>query len=328
MAGACGRCHGALDPEDLRCALCGLAVPSVERAAAAIDEARAEIARCVTCGAATAFDPGVQGLACAFCGSVTRAERIEDPMEQAGQALAFTVDPERARAVLRAWLSGRGFFAPADLASLATIDHLRPLWWPAWIFSALADVWWTADSDHGAQRSAWAPHGGRAALRFDHVLVPASRGLSYEECASLAPGYDLSRAAAPAEVLAAAPTGSAVERFDVQRSAARRRILDALTSLAGSQVESRFVPGSSVRNVRVSVLLQSLTTHRFALPAYVLAYRYGGKQYRAVVHGQDERVVLGESPTSLWRVLLVIAGALVALAVIAAILSVAGGEAR
>ena len=126
-------------------------------------------------------------------------------------------------------------------------------------------------------------------------------------------------------MLAAAPPGAILERFDVQRSAARRRILDALTSQAGAQVGARFVPGSRVRNVRVSMLLQSLTTHRFALPAYVLAYRYNGRLYRAVVHGQDARVVLGDSPTSIWRVLGVVAAVLVALAIIVVILSLAGG---
>jgi hypothetical protein len=318
----CARCQGALDPEDLRCALCGLAVPVVAGAARALDAVRAEIVRCVNCGAAMAYDARAQAPACAFCGSVTRAERVDDPMEQAGHALAFTVDPARAKQVLRAWLSGRGFFAPADLATSATVDQLRPLWWPAWIFSALADIWWTADSDHDARRSAWAPHAGRASLRCDHLLVSASRGLTVEECARLAPGYDLQRAAPAEAVLAAAPAHSTVERFDVQRSAARRRILDALTSLAGAEVSSRFVPGRRARNVRVSLLLQSLTTHRYALPAYVLAYRYGGRLYRAVVHGQDERVVLGESPTSVWRVLGVVAAVLAALALVALIASV------
>lgn len=322
---ACGRCQGALDPEDLRCALCGFAVPSTAGPVRVSQTARAEIVRCVTCGAAMAYDARVQAPACAFCGSVTRTERVDDPMEQAGHALAFTVDPARAREVLRAWLSGRGFFAPSDLASGSTVDQLRPLWWPAWIFSALADVWWTADSDHDARRSAWAPHTGRTSLHFEHLLVSASRGLSYEECARLAPGYDLRLAADAGSVLAAVPPGGTVERFDVQRSAARRRILDALTSMAGSQVGSRFVPGSRVRNVRVSLLLQSLTTRRFALPAYVLAYRYRGKLYRAVVHGQDERVVLGASPTSVWRVLGVAAAVLAAVAVVLLIVSLASG---
>lgn len=80
-----------------------------------------------------------------------------------------------------------------------------------------------------------------------------------------------------------------------------------------------------VRNVRVSLLLQSLTTRRFALPAYVLAYRYRGRLYRAVVHGQDERVVLGESPTSVWRVLGVVAAALAAIAIVVLIVSLASG---
>jgi len=325
MAVACGRCQGALDPEDLRCALCGLAVPEVEGSTGAPDVARAEIVRCVNCGAAMAYDARVQAPACAFCGSVTRSERVDDPMEQASHALAFTVGPERAREVLRAWLSGRGIFAPADLATNATVDHLRPLWWPAWIFSALADVWWTADSDHGAHRSAWAPQNGRAAMRFEHLLVSASRGLSYEECARLAPGYDLQRAAPAEGLLSPTPPGGVVERFDVQRSAARRRILDALTAMAGAEVGSRYVPGSRVRNVRVSLLLQSLSTRRFALPAYVLAYRYEGRLYRAVVHGQNERVVLGESPTSVWRVLGVVAAVLLAVVLIAWIVSLASG---
>lgn len=80
-----------------------------------------------------------------------------------------------------------------------------------------------------------------------------------------------------------------------------------------------------MRNVRVSLLLQSLTTRRFALPAYVLAYRYEGRLYRAVVHGQDERMVLGESPTSVWRVLGVVAAVLLAVVLIAWILSLASG---
>ena len=50
------------------------------------------------------------------------------------------------------------------------------------------------------------------------------------------------------------------------------------------------VPGSRVRNLHVAVVLSSLETKRYALPAYVLAYQYRGKVYRVVVHGQDAGV--------------------------------------
>jgi hypothetical protein len=305
----------------LRCAICGQAAPGLVKAA---QQALARILRCERCGAAVAYSAEAHGARCAFCASVMRIEEPVDPVESAEWLLPFIVDEAAARAALRGWLGTLGFFRPSDLARGASVDAFRPLHWAAWIFDAHALVSFTADSDAGAGRSAWAPHSGQVPMQFASVLVPASRGLSHAECRRLAPQFRL-ETAARADGAAGTAAAVTLERFDVQRSAARGIIADAIQATAAARVvQERRVLGTHFRNVRVAVLLEALTTRRVCLPTYVLAYRYGGKPYRAIVHGQDARVVFGDAPYSVAKILLVVFGAVFLVAgIIAAVVVLA-----
>jgi hypothetical protein len=299
----CERCASPLEEGDLRCAVCALAVRHL---APVIEVARASILRCTWCGAATAFDPAHQAPACAFCRSVMAVEQPVDPVEEARAIVPFTVERSRAHAALQTWLDGRGWFAPRTLRDEAVLETITPIAWAAWIVDARAQVAWTADSDHGAGRSAWAPHAGVTHLAFDRIVVPASRGLDEDECEQLAPFYDLD-AAIP-------PDGSAtIESFDLQRSSARARVQAAIEERARTAVEPE-IPGRRYRNVRVACLIEELTTERVALPAWVLAYRFRGRLYRALVHGQRAEIVVGRSPLD-WRKL----GALAAVVAVIAL---------
>jgi hypothetical protein len=130
------------------------------------------------------------------------------------------------------------------------------------------------------------------------------------ECEKLVPRYQL----APTLSTPEGPEGAQVERFDVTRSGARKKILSGVEAEALKRVREGEVPGSTTRNVHVAVVLSSLHTTRYALPAYVLAYRYGRKSYRVVVHGQDASHVLGEAPVSIWKVLLTVGAVLLFIA--------------
>jgi hypothetical protein len=312
--GACARCQSPLEAGDLRCAICSLPIAAHASAAA---KAIIEVLRCDGCGAAVEYDVRAASPKCAFCGSVAHVERSEDPPERAELVVPFRVDVDTARAALRAWLGTRGFFRPSDLASSATIDQLRPLLFVAWVFDCEGLVSWAADSDHGAGRSAWAPHAGQTSMTAERVLVSASRGLTAEEVEILSRHYDLGTAAPAGD----APPEVTAERFDVQRSAARSTIAGAIRSVAAREA-ARFIPGSRYRNLKVDVLLRRLVTRRCAFPAYVLAYRYRGDLYRAVVHGQDARVVHGKSPLSIAKIALVVGGALLAIALVLAFIAV------
>lgn len=305
----CGRCGSPLEPEDLRCAVCFLPVPA---GAAAVERVVARILRCDGCGAALTYDVDAKAPKCAFCGSVAHLEESEDPIDGADAYLPFRVDPETARAALKRWLGSLGWFRPRDLASEATVAELTPLWWVGWTFDVEALVSWTADSNAGARRSAWAPHSGQVPLTVRQALVSASRGLTDDEVQKLAGHFDLGSAASEPHPMA----GAAIERFDVPRSSARR-IIDRAVLEEARHHAKQFVPGSRLRKLAAAVLPRRLHTRRYAFPSYVLAYRYRGDLYRAIVHGQDPACVFGKAPWSVAKILLVVLGSAAALALLA-----------
>jgi hypothetical protein len=310
---SCSRCACHLEPEDLRCPVCALAAPG---SASSSTRARAELLRCDTCGAAVKYVVEAQAPRCAFCGSITHVERPEDPVEEADWYVPFGVDPHSAQAALRNWLGSLGFFRPPDLASEASVQSLRPLWWVAWLCDASVLVSWSADSNAGARRSEWAPHAGQHTARFQALLVSASRGLTSEECDALAPKFDI-RSAVPQPY---GPPGASIERFDVQRSAARQQVAAAIDRTVEHQLRNGIIPGNRFRNLQVASNLRSLVTRRFALPAYVLAYHYNGKLYRAVIHAQNIQCVTGSAPYSLARIALVTAAVIMTLILLGLIL--------
>ncbi|MBZ0116914.1 MAG: zinc ribbon domain-containing protein [Sandaracinaceae bacterium] len=311
----CARCASPLEAGDLRCTICSLPTP-IHGAHDA--QAIAEVLRCRGCGAAIEYDVRVQAPRCAFCGSVVALERSEDPIEQAELFLPFRVDPATAQAALQHWLSTRGFFRPSDLSSQSTLQMMMPIWWVGWTFDADALVSWTADSDYGHGRSQWAPHAGQSPLSLRAVLVSASRGLSAKETHVLAPRFDLTTAQGAPHAM----PGAVIERFDVQRSAARQIVSDAVKGASAAHARS-WIPGARFRKLNVAVLLRRLTTRRFAFPSYVLAYRYADKLYRVVLHGQDPRCIVGDSPLSIWKILLVVLAALGLVGVLAGIVVLA-----
>lgn len=300
--GACGRCACPIEAGDLRCAICGQTTPAQHHGHQQVE---VRVLRCDGCGAAVKYDVEAQAPRCAFCASVMHVEGVTDPMEQTEWYLTFGLAPDTARAALRRWLGGLGWFRPSDLKSEAAVESLQPLWWVGWVFDAQALVSWTADSNAGSGRAAWAPHAGQFHMSFDNILVSASRGLTDDETRGLTQSYDLGRGAPEPH----GPEPATVEQFDVQRSSARERIIEAATGVAQTQVVGGQVPGSKHRNVHLSLLLEGLRTRRCAFPAYVMAYRYRGELFRAVVSGHDEQYVLGKAPYSMAKILAVVGGA-------------------
>lgn len=313
----CSRCSSPLEVEDLRCAVCALPTPKLaadERPA----ESVAQILRCNGCGAGVQYSAEAGAPRCDFCGSVMELETPDDPVEQAERYLDFTVTDAQARAALKQWLGRKSFFRPKDLQARAAVDGLKPLWWAGWMFDASASVCWAADSNAGSRRSAWAPHSGQFAMEAENVVVPASVGLSAAECRALVRQYDLRRSSDAPQ----GHPGATVEQFTLQRSAARKVISEALEGVARSRAVPH-IPGNKTRKLHVSVLPSRLTTRHVAFPAFVLAYRYRDQLYRAVVHGQDPSCVLGKAPRSWAKIMLVVAGVLALLMLIAVLISAA-----
>jgi hypothetical protein len=312
--GNCQRCNSLVEKGDLRCAVCAFVLPVAKQAR---QEVVTQIMRCEECGAAVSYDPNAQAPRCAFCDSTMHIEAIEDPMEQTELFLPFQVGPDQAKGTVREWLGSLGFFRPSDLKSEARIDTVKPLYWVGWLFRADALISWTADSNAGAGRAAWAPHAGQQPMVFENVVVSASRGLKEKEVAFLTDSYNL-MTAGPQPY---GPPGHVIEQFDVQRSEARAKISAAIENTAKGRVQAGNIPGSRFRKVQVSPLLKGLTTSRFAFPAYVMAYHYGGKPYRAVVSAHDATRITGTAPLSWLKIIGLILGIAAIIAIIVAIVT-------
>jgi len=311
----CDRCDSPLEVEDLRCPICNRAAPL--SAPRDVPEAAVEVMRCGGCGAAVTYSVRELAPSCAFCGSVTLIEVPEDPLEQTEFFLPLTLNRDDAVAAYKRWLSGLGWFRPANLGSASSLESLTPLWWVGWVFTADATVTWAADSNFGARRADWAPHAGQVELDCDDIVVPASRGLSAEETDHLRDSYDLNSAGGEP---VSGGGATIVEQFDVPRSTARQRVASRLNRLARTRLEGGHIPGSRFRNVHTSILLRRLVTRRFAFPSYVLAYRYRGTLYRIVISGQDPARILGKAPYAVAKIVLTVCLGLVGVAAVVAAL--------
>jgi hypothetical protein len=320
QATACRRCESPLAANDLRCAICGL--PAIAADESSGEETVAKVLRCHGCGAAVAYRAEAQAPRCDFCSEVMELETPEDPVDQAEAFVRFRVTPEQARAALAGWLGSRGFFRPADLRAEARIGELRPLWWAGWMFDADVLMSWAADSDAGSRRSRWAPHAGQARVAMRRVVVPASQGLREDECAALVPHYDVSDVTPEPEQ---AFHDATVEQFVLQRSSARKLLGRALRGVAAEHAVAQ-LPGSTHRNLRVEVLPTRLDTRHLAFPAHVLAYRYRDRVYRAIVHGQDPKCVIGAAPWAVGRIVAVVLGALGLVALVVVLVVLLGGR--
>jgi len=305
----CGRCESPVETDDLRCPVCRHATPAVARPDGA--EPSVEILRCDGCGAAVSYDVRARAPKCAFCGSKTRIEVPEDPIEQTEFFLPFTIGRATAESAYRRWLGGLGWFRPRDLVAASSLESVKPLWWVGWVFDSNATVSWTADSNAGTRRAEWAPHAGETGIEYRNVVVSASRGLTFEETDHLVSSYDIDSACREPE---GGGDTAVIERFDVQRSSARQQVMAMIERVAEHRLKEGHIPGSRFRNLHVSVLLRRLVRRRFAFPSYVLAYRYKGKLYRIVLSGQDDARILGTAPYSTARILLAVFGGLLAVA--------------
>ena len=313
----CNRCRSSIEHGDMRCPVCYLAVPSVDRPELAT---RVQVLRCNSCGASMEYRTAAQAPQCAFCGGIRKLEELFDHEEQIEKTLPFTVDRAQALEIYKQWISRQGFFAPFNLASASRMESLRALRWVGWVVDANVFATWTADSNAGADKAKWAPHSGELQSQFSGLIIPATRGLSANECARLIPTYAIKSATAPSE------DGNEqveLERFEMPRSFARARIIGVLERLIDARIQSGEIPGSRFRNLHSSVHLRGLATRRLAFPAYVIAYRYRGELYRTVISGQDPSCVIGEAPRSIAKVLLLIALAIFGVAVFVGLLSMA-----
>lgn len=306
----CAICGALVDEEDLFCANCGTEAPNhAEKQSADVTGTSTYNFQCSGCGASMSYDASARTLRCPFCGSEKLEEQRDAKALTAQRIVPFTITHEQAVAVMRREL-GSSFWRPGDLAQAATVTTMAAVYVPYWVFTARTFTYWTADTSQtppGA-RSDWYPLSGDHRNSYSGLLIGASSALTPGESAALCP-FDLGTGLPPGEM---DTENMIVEQFRVQRKYARPLAHQGIEELE-RQTCVRYVPGR-VRNLKVNVRIEGLSSEPILVPVWIMAYRYRDQLFRFLVNGQTGKAT-GQAPISRTKIVGVIA--IVVLAIVA-----------
>lgn len=300
---------------------------------------------CGNCGAGLAFD-GVRTETCPFCACPNFVERPP----AAGQpdprfVVAFVGDKAAARRAIERWLGSRSWFADAAIKR-ATIEDLRGIYVPAYVYSAVAHTSYTAqigeqytetetyttkESDDPIRKWPGLPRPPatrtktetRTVTRTEYralagthvgyvtdVMVSASTGLGHAELARIEP-FDLRqmRRFQPALV-----SGWIAEEFSRTPGECQRASREEALDQIGVKLR-RFMPGDSYSDLTWRSQVEWESMEPVLVPAWVLAVRYRPNKpaLRVVINGQTGKIG-GRAPLAWWKIVL-------ALAVVAAVVA-------
>ncbi|MBS1124748.1 MAG: yniI [Deltaproteobacteria bacterium] len=289
---------------------------------------------CGQCGAGLAFER-VRTETCPYCASPNFVERPPaanqpDPMF----AVTFTGDAAVAKRNLDRWLGSRSLLADSAIEH-ATIEDLRGVYLPAYLYSAVARTEYTAqigehytetetyetkDKDGNKQtktrtvtRSEYRPLAGRHVGYVTDVIVSASAGISNAELTRIEP-FELCwlRRFSPALI-----SGWITEEFSRPADECRRSSRSDAIEEIGMRLR-KFMPGNSFSDLVWRSAIEWESLDPILVPIWVFAVRYRADKpaLRVVINGQTGKVS-GKAPLSWWKVTLAI---VLAIAVIAAVI--------
>jgi hypothetical protein len=288
---------------------------------------------CGNCGAALCFET-TRTATCPYCACPSFVERPAAPdRPDPAFVVTFQTDAARAKDHLAGFLRARRWFADSAVAR-ATVDELRGVYLPAYLYSAAASTHYTATiGEHYTETETYETTDAqgkkktetRTVTRTEHyplsgshvgyvtdVVVSASAGVANAELARVEP-FDLGQLRRYAPPLV---SGWIAEEFSRDVASCTRESRGEAVETIGQQLR-RFMPGDNYGDLeyRTSVTWESLEPILVPVWVFALRYREGKPPLRVVINGQTGKAT-GHVPLSAWKVAI---AAVVVAAVIAAI---------
>ncbi len=278
---------------------------------------------CQSCGAQLVVADTLRTTVCPYCAApsvVQRPPTAERPPPTF--ALGFTQTPQKAQEVARENILRRSFWAPSSVRN-ASVEELRGIYVPAWLYSALAESDFSASigenytvtetyttTENGktvtktrqVTKTEWRSLTGRHAEYIPDVLVTASSGLPNEELERVEP-FDLRALRRYDDALVA---GWISEEPSLPQQQCLEQARGEVTALLRKRLAS-FMPGDSHQNLQYSTQFHQESLVVCLLPVWVMALRHDPKSppLRFLVNGQTGKVY-GRIPVSWVKVLLAV----------------------
>jgi hypothetical protein len=260
---------------------------------------------------------------CPYCAAPSVVERPPAPERPLPTfALGFVQTPDKARELARRNLLRRSFWAPSSVRN-ASVEELRGIYVPAWLYSALAESQFSAQigenytvtetyttTENGrtvtktrqVTKTEWRPLQGRHTEYVPDVLVSASSGLPNAELEQIEP-FDLRALRRYHDAIVA---GWITEGPSLSQQQCLQQARDEVSSLLDKQLAA-FLPGDSHRELSFSTRFHNEALVVCLLPVWVLALRHDPRKppLRFLVNGQTGKVY-GQVPVSWVKVVLAV----------------------
>lgn len=279
---------------------------------------------CQTCGASLVVDPNQRTATCPYCASPTVVERPPQYDRPAPHfVVGFTMTKEGAQGSVKEWLGRRGFFVQSSVKS-GTVDSIKGVYTPAYLYSAMTTSHYTAQIGENYQetetytttdsngntvvrtrtvtKTEWRHLSGQHSCYVSDVIVTGSKVIPNGELEAIEP-FDLRtmRRYNPAVIsgwIAEEPSLTLQECYGLARQETMDKIARELES---------FMPGDSHQGLSFNTVLDRETTELIYIPIWVLAIKHDPAKpaFRVLINGQTGKIY-GKAPLSVLKILLVI----------------------
>ncbi|HLL03796.1 MAG TPA: hypothetical protein VK539_24645 [Myxococcaceae bacterium] len=276
--------------------------------------------KCQSCGAQLVVADTLRTTVCPYCAAPSVVERPPAPERPPPTfALGFVQTPDKAKELARQHLLRRSFWAPSSVRN-ASVQELRGIYVPSWLYSALAESQYSAEigenytetqtyttTENGrtvtktrqVTKTEWRSLQGRHTEYVPDVLVSASSGLPNEELEGIEP-FDLRALRRYHDALVA---GWITEEPSLTQPQCLAQARAEVESVVKKRLSS-FMPGDSHRGLSFSTRFHNEALVVCLVPVWVLALRHDAKKppLRFLVNGQTGKVH-GRIPVSWVKVL-------------------------
>jgi DNA-directed RNA polymerase subunit RPC12/RpoP len=288
---------------------------------------------CNQCGASLAFE-GVRTATCPYCASPNFVERPPS----VGQpdptfCLPFIGDAKWARARFERWLGSRTMFADSALKK-ATVEDMRGVYLPAYLYSAVArtdytaqigehytetETYTTTDSQGNTKtetrtvtRTEYRSLSGKHIGYVTDVVVSASAGLPNHELQRVEP-FDLKQLRRFSQEFV---SGWIHEEFSRTPEDCKAMSRTEAVDEVGARLR-KFMPGDSYSDLAWRTTVEWEALDPMLVPVWVFAVRYRPEKpaLRVVINGQTGQIG-GKVPLAWWKIALAVTLAVVAIVAI------------
>ncbi|MEO1365763.1 MAG: hypothetical protein AAFX50_01210 [Acidobacteriota bacterium] len=245
---------------------------------------------CERCGSHTVLEG--QADHCPHCGGPVLHEVPADDLISPDSILLFVVDREAAEADFDEWLRASQL-PTAEHAAVLQSAAFDGVYLPHWSFTWRSTIFYSGQSGDQSpwfnDRISWTQTGGAVRHEFRDVLANASRRSLLDpphwdpwDSNDLIP-FD------PSFLL-----GFQARRYDRDLRAAFQEALGAQSDSIRSSVRSD-IPGEHAKVESTEVIHENIRFRHSLLPAWIVHYRHGGEEHRALMDGETGQVY-GDRP--------------------------------